>query len=445
MADVGNGLIQLNQEEKNKDIFNLGINEEETSLLTTEEKLMNPALAEEHKKSETIESLNQEKEQQIGKSGSFDYLQELKPKSTNKMDNLQKNSQSREEKKAVEEDYRYSIQFHQDYAKPRREDSSAMRAIRAAMKDYFDTKEHIENKSKEATAPMSDEAKLLDNEELDVKLENIEQKCNSYLRFRLSFSKKAKEHTAQVKEVREKAKEMRMTNALREGDVSKETRSVGKSIKNFFTNRIPSGFKNVGRSIKKPFVNTFSHRSAGQVAKGFLRDHIWGGIFRNAFNLVAMGVVLPFWMANVAVKKSATILQKATNNSINADKIKVIPLPMPHLPSTWTRYHDEMYGHKESSTKENSDNSSKSEGEIEKRRKKEDPTKGTFFKLFGWHPKMDQKGSGPSYEGMTREEIKKAKDARIYPIKQDRDSIMERARLEQLSILEDIEDDLQEE
>ena len=155
----------------------------------------------------------------------------------------QKQTQKQEEKNKVNDEYNnYVIRFHSDFAKTRPDDKPAIAAIRQSMAAYFEELGKIEEKEEDRDDYQRDE--------LDARLQDIESKCNSFLRFRVSFSKSARALTAQVKEVREQAKNRREYKNLEdEGKI--KTQGVGKSIKNFFTKRIPKGFKNVGRSIKK--------------------------------------------------------------------------------------------------------------------------------------------------------------------------------------------------
>ena len=309
----------------------------------------------------------------------------------------QKQTQKQEEKNKVNDEYNnYVIRFHSDFAKTRPDDKPAIAAIRQSMAAYFEELGKIEEKEEDRDDYQRDE--------LDARLQDIESKCNSFLRFRVSFSKSARALTAQVKEVREQAKNRREYKNLEdEGKI--KTQGVGKSIKNFFTKRIPKGFKNVGRSIKKTFTNTYSNRSFGQVAKGVMRDHIWGGVFRNIFNTAAMAVALPFWMANMAVKGGAKLLEKVSGGKIK-ENVTVMPLPMPHLPSTWTRYHQELAREKE--LKEEKDKKEQDEVELSELIEKvneesktnllsnskesslETPSKNIFFRVFGWHPNLDR-------------------------------------------------------
>lgn len=118
-----------------------------------------------------------------------------------------------------------------------------------------------------------------------------------------------------------------------------------------------------------------------------------------------MAVALPFWMANMAVKGGAKLLEKVSGGKIK-ENVTVMPLPMPHLPSTWTRYHQELAREKE--LKEEKDKKEQDEVELSELIEKvneesktnllsnskesslETPGKNIFFRVFGWHPNLDR-------------------------------------------------------
>lgn len=332
-----------------------------------------------------------------------------------------KQTQRQEEKNKVNDEYNnYVIKFDNRFVDSRSDDKPAIAAIRQSMAAYFEALGKIEEKEEDRND--------FQRENLDAHLQDIESKCNSFLRFRVSFSKAARALTAQVKEVREQAKNRREYKNL-EDEGKRKTQGIGKSIKNFFTKRIPRGFKSVGRSIKKTFTNTYSNRSFGQVTKEVVRDHIWGGVFRNIFNTAAMAVALPFWMANMAVKGGAKLLEKVSGGKIK-DNVTVMPLPMPHLPSTWTRYHQELAREKELREEDarkqqeearedelkealRSDNENKIDIlSTQKTNSLSTPGKNIFFRVFGWHPELD---SGRINKFENYEEIaKRAEDEQRY-------------------------------
>ncbi len=332
-----------------------------------------------------------------------------------------------EEKQKVEEKHEDAIKFDKSFAEVRGDDSSDMAAIRKAMKEYFDTRETYEKESAKST-DAGDEA----YGKMEDKLREVEAMCNRFLRFRISFSKAAREKTAQVKQLRlqvqTKLAELKplelQQEAQKESKVKRGFKRFGDSIKRFFTERIPDGFKGAGRTIKHSFNNTFKTRTAGQFFKDAVRDYIWGGIFRNAFNLVAGVAILPIWLTF----KTLSI----TGNAINALKGKQVVdtskfkcgIPHPHLPSTWTAYHEEM-AHEKERVKRREEEAKKAEESqdgveyvVDEHRL--DKGLATHFILFG-----------PSLESnLYNKGTAKYKTGVGYTNKQTRDSIIERAKAE---------------
>ncbi|WP_028234540.1 hypothetical protein [Pseudobutyrivibrio sp. MD2005] len=304
------------------------------------------------------------------------------------------------EKKLAEARYRDAIKFDKSYTAARDDDGDTMAQIRSVMAEFFEEEDAYKEKL-EQDDPAAAEAQI---PVLVDRLNVLENQCNSYLRFKICFSKSAKIRTNQVKALREQVRAKRNSynyqEEPQENFIKKGFKSIGRGIKNFFTKRIPDGFKDMGRAIKKPFTNTFSNRTAGQVAKGVLRDHIWGGIFRNAFNLVAMGAFLPFWILNGIVVGAANTIDFISGGRVLGNKkVPMMLLPTPHMPSTWTRYHNEMAAQKARYAGTKKDKSKKTKQEIkyivsdEATSYRLNPEQSVFFKLFGWRPGLDRSGT----------------------------------------------------
>ena len=398
-----------------------------------------------------IDQINEEiaeskNDQQINKTDSFNELPVFNKLISKREVKALDKARKQEEKKAATEKYYDAIGFDRRYIGPRNDDSSDMAAIRDALRVYYSEEED----GKVARESEDEEVRNNAYVQLGNKLDDIVTKCNKYLRFKVCFSKAARVRTNKVKELRQEAINKRETEIkvpdesifIKDAVANKNKRSEG-GVKGFFKERIPAGFKSLGRSIAKPFVNTFAHRSAGQVAKDFLRDHIWGGIFRNTFNIVAMAALLPFWAVGGLLRGGAYVLNKTVGADINLNKIPLVHLPTPHLPSTWTRYHQEMAREKEMEKfRKNGNTNVAQEGdknylinqEFDGKHYKT-PGKSQFFRLFGWSPTLNKTGKSENlYEGMTKEEKRIFKDASKYSKKRIKNyGIAERAQQDYLT------------
>ena len=400
------------------------------------------------------EILKSKETQQINQPGSFSDVPVFNKLISKKEAKAIEKARKQEEKKAAQKRYKDAIGFEKRYTDSRSDDSPAMAAIREALRVYYTEEEEGKVNRESEDEEVRNNAYV----QLGNKLDDIVTKCNKYLRFKVCFSKAARERTNKVRELRQEAINKRETEIkvdseslfIKDAVANKDKKSEG-GVKGFFKERIPAGFKALGRTIAKPFVNTFAHRSAGQVAKEFLRDHIWGGIFRNTFNIVAMAALLPFWAGGGLVRGCASILNKTVGTNINLNKIHVVHLPTPHLPSTWTRYHQEMARDREMQklrSSEGPDNVAQ-EGDRDYLINNQfdgkhyvSPAQSPFFRLFGWAPTIDKKGTSEfSYENMTKEEIKNAKAGKKYSNKLIRYfGVEERARQEYLTTIKEYEE-----
>ena len=333
-----------------------------------------------------------------------------------------------EEKKQAEEKYLDANKFDKSYADVRGDASKDLVAINDAMKEFFATEKSYEQEIKSEDKDLQVDA----YEKLSEKLREVESMCNTFLKFRISFSKTAKERTAMVKQLRSEVRtRLAKYNVApqpvvkEESKVKKGFKRLGDGIKRFFTERIPDGFKGIGRTIKTSFNDTFKTRTAGQFFKDAARDYIWGGIFRNAFNVVAGALLLPVWLGAQAYKgigKAANAI--AGRQVMNISKIRV-GLPHPHLPSTWTMVHEAVAAEKERMKRkieegENETEVAKTALELVVNEKRAEKPFSGKFKLVG--PMI----SGELLESGTA----KYKTGVGYTNKQTRDSIIERANAE---------------
>lgn len=370
----------------------------------------------------------QEQETDVLNQGFIMDTRKLKPK---KGKNPKTKSKKKEEKKKAEEKYLDAIKFDKTYAEARGDDSNDMAAIRSAMSEYFNIEKTYEKDVKSEDSDVRDNA----YEMLAEKLRDVEAKCNKYLRFKICFSKAARERTAQVRQLREEV-QSRIAKynvappqpvVKEESKAKKGFRRLGDGIKRFFTERVPDGFKGVGRSIKRSFNDTFKTRTAGQFFKDAARDYIWGGIFRNAFNILASLVFIPIWLGNEVVKGVGQTITKLSGGKYLADKTyPKIGIPVPHLPSTWTRHHEAMAAEKERQQKlkeqgKNTDGASTNSVYISDEAVESAMKFNIGFKLFGpsaFGGKLNKKGTALVKTGVG------------YTNKQTRDSIIERANKE---------------
>ena len=399
-----------------QDIINLSEESEELNKISTSQ------IMEDSQNKQDINAnaqANQSMSEFVQQINDFNTKEELVPKTKVQIKAEQK-AIKQAEKKAAEDAYLDAIKFDSKYADPRSTDSDAMAAIRSAMKEYFDYKG---DKNK-----LDDEEDISKREGLHDKLKDIESKCNSYLRFKICFSKAAKKRTADVKALRQKVRE----EITKYNDVGEQyEHRTSNVVKNFFTDRIPNGFKSLGRSIKKPFTNTFSNRTAGQVTKEFLRDHIWGGIFRNAFNTVAMGVALPFWLIAWGLKGGAKLINKVSGDRVFRNThIETKWLPTPHLPSTWTRHYQEMSREKERKLKKKEDpnilDDTFSKNFIIYNNDDDRGASTLMFRLFGWNAYLDKKGTSSPSPGDMGAESKEARKM-VNDLPQSKEAINKRA------------------